>query len=769
MKNTRTSLNRFPKRQLYTLLLLALPALQAHADTYTWTGILDNNFNDANNWQLTSTDTDPNGYDQMVLNTNGTTAYYTIADGNGIVVTPGGAYTPRSLSIGTGSGQQGALTATRLDYSLTSGHYAYLSFLNVGVEGGSGQLDLHHNDSIPYQPTIFQVSGGLNIGSGAGSEGVVNLLGQGKSIESQNMGMSTLSLESGSASIGTDGGKGTLTIDGAGFTANSSTNIILGSGSGGEGTINILGGGKLTAGVMGVPSSYRPIVGDDGGTGYLNISGTSADGVASRAVIGNSLAVGQNGGLGEVSITQGGKLLTTTAYDDPASIQLGVNGGTGKVTIDGSNSIWEVAGYSYFTGGSLGQVGELHVGVSGSGELTVGNGGKLTIGQLEYGNDYDPVKNQSYYYETNFAGGSGTLYLADEAGSSGTINIGAPVGQAAQGTGILDILDIQFGAGNGTIVFNHTDTSGSYTFDTPLVSGSGYSLIRQVAGTTTLADQPGFTGDISVEGGTLLINGSQSIDNGYVSGGLFLINGDYTASNTGVTGGYLEVLGQVNSPVTISGSGTLSGNGIIAGDVTVGSGGTVSPGTSQGATLDTLTVDSITFNPGSLYWAQSNPDRTTDMIHASTANGGSGAITLNGGTVHVVAASNGWQEGTRYDLLRADSGVTGHFDSITTNLAFLTPGLEYDPTHAYLYFTRNSTNFGDIGGTYNEINTGWGIQGLNPGHPVYDSIVSMSAEEARATYDNLSGEIHASAKSALFTNSRYARAAVNQHLGSLNT
>jgi len=351
MKNTRSTLKRFPKRQLYTLLLLALPALQAHANSYTWTGILDNNFNDASNWQLTSTASDSYGYDQMVLNTNGATAYYTIADANGIVAIPGGAYTGRSLSIGKGSGQQGALTVTRLDDSLTSGHYAYFSFLNVGVEGGSGQLDLHHNDSIIYQPVIFQVSGGLNIGSGAGSEGVVNLLGQGKSIESQNMGMSTLSLESGTASIGTDGGKGTLTIDGAGFTTNSSASIVLGSGSGSEGTINILGGGKLTAGVMGLPASYRPVVGDDGGTGYLNISGTSTDGVASRAVIGNSLVVGQNGGQGEVSITQGGKLLTATAYDDPASIQLGVNGGTGKVTIDGSNSIWEVAGYSYFTGG----------------------------------------------------------------------------------------------------------------------------------------------------------------------------------------------------------------------------------------------------------------------------------------------------------------------------------------------------------------------------------------------------------------------------------
>lgn len=785
---------RFRKCKLYTLMFLALPGVYAHAqDIYEWNGSVNNIVStEPGNWSLVGTDPGAST-DVGVINSNtsatGNRPTWTISNTSSLIeVAPGVSI--NALQVGQGSGSNGALDIRITDFDENnSASYTYLQQLRVGTNGGIGEVNIYHNDTYNknYHAKVLDVSGdaGFLVGAGTGSQGTVNILGSGKTTNMQRDMMATMTASSwGSGSdiaVGLDGGSGTLNVDGGSIDIRTSENkFLLGSGAGSQGSMNILGGGKAGHNLMMSSvdqDGIAAVIGDDGGHGVMNISGRSLqNGAISRAVMGSGITVGRgSGSLGEINITQGAELVTADGYywdsqtGDTAYTQnqLGVEGGTGHAVIDGVGSIWKVIGQTYFSGGMPGEIGQLYVGQSGVGEVTVSNGGKLSIGQSEYdyADEYDPITGNTnyYYHEVAHTGGLGTLHLGAQAGSTGTINIGAAAGQAAQGVGFLDVKDIQFGDGTGTIVFNHTDNTGSYVFNTPLISGSGQGTIRQIAGTTILADQPDYTGDISVEGGKLAINGTQTINEGFVSGGVLEVNGSYSAVNTQVTGGYFELLGSASGPITVSGSGTLSGNG-KAGDVVVNAGGTLSPGEALGEALNVLTVDSVIFNAGSVFQANSNTDRTSDLLHVTSANGGSGTATINGGDVSVIAAAGRWAQNTKYNLIATDEGITGQFDGVTSNLAFLDPTLEYDDKNAYLYLTRNTTGFDEVGITYNQINTGRGIGSLNPGHPVYDSIVSMSAMQADAAYDNLSGEIHAGVQSALLLNSRYARDAVNTHL-----
>lgn len=785
----------FRRCKLYTLMFLALPGVCAHAQNiYDWTGAVNNVVGaEPGNWVLSGSD--PSILmDIGVINSNtsitGDIPTLTLDNASNLIyVAP--AATVDTLRIGQGSGSNGAFNIKIIDYDSSSPAWRIdLQQLYVGVQGGRGEVNIYHNDTYNEYSSamVLSVSGadGLLIGSGTGAQGTVNILGSGKTTDMQRDMMATMKVSSGGSgsniAIGQDGGRGVLNVDGASIDFQTYDSIlVLGSGAGSQGNMNVLGGGKASHNMMGSSGQdeISVIIGNDSGHGVMNISGRSLhNGALSRAVMGVGVTVGRgSGSLGEVYVTQGAELSTAEgSYYDVISgsmmhtqNQLGVDGGSGYAVVDGIGSIWKVIGTTYFSGGAPGEIGQLYVGQSGVGEITVSNGGKLSIGQSEYGNttEYDPVTGASkyYYHEQMHTGGLGTLYLGVQAGSTGTINIGAPAGQVAQGVGVLDVKDIQFGDGTGVIVFNHTDNTGGYVFNTPLISGSGQGVIRQVAGTTVLADQPTYTGDISVEGGKLAINGTQTINEGVVSGGVLEVSGNYIATNTQVTGGYFELFGNASGPITVSGTGTLSGNG-KAGDVVVNAGGTVAPGELLGTALNILTVDSVIFNSGSVYQANSNPDHTSDLLYATSANGGSGTATINGGHVNVIAIPGRWEEQTKYEIIATDEGITGQFDGVTSNLAFLEPTLEYDDKSAYLYLARNSTGFGEVGGSYNEINTGWGVGTLVPGHPVYGSVVSMSAEQSRIFYNNLSGEIHADVQSALLLNSRYAREAVNSHLGS---
>ncbi|SFJ00519.1 autotransporter-associated beta strand repeat-containing protein, partial [Methylobacterium brachiatum] len=230
--------------------------------------------------------------------------------------------------------------------------------------------------------------------------------------------------------------------------------------------------------------------------------------------------------------------------------------------------------------------------------------------------------------------------------------------------------------GSGTLVLTGANT---YAGGTTI---SGGTLVGHAGafGTGAIVDNAALVVDQSVDG-TLAnaISGMGSLTK--TSSGTLTLTGISTfTGTTDVAGGQLTVNGSIaNSAVTIHQGASLGGSGSVGG-VNALSGGTVAPGNSIG----TLTVaGAVAFAPGSTYRVEANAAGQADRIAAG------GAATLAGGTVQVQAASGAYNPRTTYAILTAAGGVSGRFDGVSANLAFLSPGLRYRPNEVDLTLTRN--------------------------------------------------------------------------------
>ncbi|MCJ2068441.1 phosphatase PAP2 family protein, partial [Methylobacterium sp. J-030] len=167
---------------------------------------------------------------------------------------------------------------------------------------------------------------------------------------------------------------------------------------------------------------------------------------------------------------------------------------------------------------------------------------------------------------------------------------------------------------------------------------------------------------------------------GSVTGSLTMDAGDRLGIDVGIgNGGALYANGTIAGTVSVGSGGLLGGSGTLGG-LSALSGGTVSPGNSIG----TLTVTgNAAFAAGSTYRVEANAAGQADRITAA------GQAVLAGGTVQVLAASGAYNPRTTYTILSAAGGVSGQFASVTSNLAFLSPGLRYLPNDVDLTLTRN--------------------------------------------------------------------------------
>lgn len=317
---------------------------------------------------------------------------------------------------------------------------------------------------------------------------------------------------------------------------------------------------------------------------------------------------------------------------------------------------------------------------------------------------------------------NGTLAL------SGAGSIAASAGvDVANAAGVFDISATAAGATIKTLsgVANSSVALGNQTLTLSSASGSYNGIISGVgggltlsAGTETLTGINTYTGATTVNGGTLLVDGS-------------------IASSSGLT---------VNSGGTVGGTGTLP-------STTIAGGGTLSPGPPIG----TMSVQgNLAFAPTSTYRVDISPT-TADRTNVT------GTATLNG-TVHVVPQAGTYTQGTTYTVLTATGGRIGTFSALTIESAFLCACLSYDANNVYLTIFNKGVTFPQVGQTSNQVATAAAVEQLGPGNAIYDVIVLASAAQARAAFDQLSGEIHASTASALLADSHYVRDAVSGRL-----
>lgn len=341
---------------------------------------------------------------------------------------------------------------------------------------------------------------------------------------------------------------------------------------------------------------------------------------------------------------------------------------------------------------------------------------------------------------------------------------------------------------NSTLTFDRSD---ALAF-AGTVSGLG-GIVQAGAGSTTFADTNTYAGGTTILQGTLIgtaasFGAGAIVDNGTLvlnqstdatfanaingagtfikhGAGLLTLTGTGNLSGpTNVMQGELRVAGSLAASQINLASGTrLSGIGSVGG-IVAGSGATITPGNGS---IGTLTVNgNVAQQAGSLYQVQVTAGGTlSDRIVAT------GTATIdNGATLDVVKTNAGTRYGLgrRYTVLTATQGVSGAYTLTgdTAISAFYDLALAYDARNVYLDVLQTSS-FASAAVTPNERSVAGALDALSPSVGLRDALGYLqSFDEARAAFGQLSGEIHASAKSALIQDSQYLRDAVSAQLRS---
>lgn len=337
------------------------------------------------------------------------------------------------------------------------------------------------------------------------------------------------------------------------------------------------------------------------------------------------------------------------------------------------------------------------------------------------------------------------------------------------GSAVFDLRNSRVTANGGSGLLLNTET-GSLT-DTATINATNSTLLgdmevgnRQIA--VRLADRSLFTGAM-LSSGVGIVN-QVDIDNT----SRWNVRANSTVEAIDSSGFLLVPTGitlKTTAGATIAQGGTLRVDGIMAGEVSVQSGGLLSGTGTVGNTANSGTVASgldtlrfsgtLAMNAGSIYQVEINPAGQSGKLTVA------GAASIDGGTVQVLAGGAGvFAPSTTYTILSAAGGRNGAFSQATSNLAFLDPSLSYDPNNVYLTMVRNDTGFSLVGRTRNQVATGAAVESTGFGNPVYDAVLGLEAGQARAAFDQLSGEVHASAKTALIEDSHFVRDAANDRI-----
>jgi outer membrane autotransporter protein len=519
---------------------------------------------------------------------------------------------------------------------------------NAAITNGSGALTDFSFSTGPAGDN--QLTAGSIAGAGLFQLGANELTVGGDNLSTEVSGnisgnalSSLVKVGAGTMTLSGDANLGGTTIDGGTLAVNGGT---LNLGGGVASTQNLIVGqsgvGTLAVQNDGTVTDFGGFIGNLAGSrGTATVSGAGSTWTNFDLVVGGF-------GTGTLTVENGGTV------NSPGGGSIGMSpGSTGTVTVTGQRSIWT-------NGGPL---GGLNIGSSGTGTLTIENGGTVindsafttnignrvgSLGTVTVTGANSTWSNSSGLNIGNL--GAGTLTIADSgavtagpvviaanAGAIGTLNIGAGAGSPAGAPGTLTAPSVAFGAGTGTINFNHT--SADYVF-APAIGGEG--TVNVFAGSTTLTGANIYSGATNVDGGSLRAGALNTFSpNSAVmvaSGGTLDLNG-FNQTVSGLTNAGLVNMGTGTAPGTVLTTTSYAGTG-----------GTMAINTllgGSGSPSDRLVISG-------------GVGTGTTTMHVTNA-GGSGAETTGNG-IQVVEAINGATTSASAFALPAGELRAGAFD-----------------------------------------------------------------------------------------------------------
>ncbi|NMU41823.1 autotransporter domain-containing protein [Serratia marcescens] len=589
-------------------------------------------------------------------------------------------------------------------------------------------------------------------------------------------------------------GRGTLRVEDGALA--SAKEIVVGTTRGYDSHLIATGAGSR------VTSNFLSVGTDLGARSTLAIEDGAVLNTAFDARIGNGSGPGETDTLSPKATVKGdnsqwnvGRALTlygdldvlNGAAVNVGNIQVaGVSGArkTAELTIAGNGS--------RFTSGS-----SVNVGDYGNGVLAVMDGGTFSAGG-----------NEVVLGKTGSGSNRGALIIGSRGNMDTGTGLTEPTLGAAGAAGTIDAqtaIALRGGLFRSYVYFNHTD--GNYVFSNKM---SGEGEVINTAGHTTLnGDLTGLQANVTARGGKLIIASdinTQKEDDIFEIQTLSAENGGTLILNA--TAGADVNNGQgYSSAASIKAGGTLGGNGTL-GQTEIQSGGHISPGDGN---IGTLTLKRyLNFIGESFYDVDIAGDGRSDQLLVA------GKTTISDqAKVQVTALDpqTSYKTGQSYRILTSDGGIDGQFAAAVSKSAFLDVALNHSANAVDLTIAQKDTGGENPGGenpggenpggenpggenpggenpggenpggenpgsgkpgifqTVAESGNQWNTAGAlstlaqrGPSLALYNSLLLLSAPEAREAFNQLSGEVYPSMQSNLIAGSTQLFNVLNQRM-----
>ncbi len=604
-------------------------------------------------------------------------------------------------------------------------------------------------------------------------------------------------------------GRGTLRVEDGALA--SAKEIVVGTTRGYDSHLIATGAGSR------VTSNFLSVGTDLGARSTLAIEDGAVLNTAFDARIGNGSGPGETDTLSPKATVTGansqwnvGRALTLYGDLDVlnggavsvGSIEVaGVSGArkTAELTIAGNGS--------RFTSGS-----SVNVGDYGNGVLAVMDGGTFSAGG-----------NEVVLGKTGSGSNRGALIIGSRGNMDTGTGLTEPTLGAAGAAGTIDAqtaIALRGGLFRSYVYFNHTD--GNYVFSNKM-SGEG-EVINSAGHTTLNGDLSELQANVTARGGKLIIASdinTQKEDDIFEIQTLSAENGGTLILNA--TAGSDVNNGQgYSSAASIKAGGTLGGNGTL-GQTEIQSGGHISPGDGN---IGTLTLKRyLNFIGESFYDVDIAGDGRSDQLLVAGKTTISDQAKVQ---VTALDPQTSYKTGQSYRILTSDGGIDGQFAAAVSKSAFLDVALNHSPNAVDLTIAQKDTGGENPGGenpggenpggenpggenpggenlggenpggenpggenpggenpggenpgsgkpgifqTVAESGNQWNTAGAlstlvqnGPSLALYNSLLLLSAPEAREAFNQLSGEVYPSMQSNLIAGSTQLFNVLNQRM-----